>query len=54
MLHSREDWEIHLKANERLIGERGIMKDLRVIRNIGGTSQKELVRCFDRLNEHLE
>jgi hypothetical protein len=59
MLHSKEEWEPHSGANERLIAGRDIITVLIVISNIRNinirrkTSQKELVRCFNRLNNRV-
>jgi hypothetical protein len=53
MLHSKEEWESQSGANERLIGGRDIIKGLIVIRKIRRTSRKELVRCFNRLNNRV-
>jgi hypothetical protein len=49
----KEEWEPQSGANERLIGGRDIIKDLIVIRNIRRTSRKELVCCFNRLNNRV-
>jgi hypothetical protein len=42
MLHSKEEWEPHAGADQRLTGGRDIIKDLIVIRNIRRTNRKEL------------